>query len=143
MTVWWNDGLPFDCTQCGKCCHGRGDVAHVYVNYQERKRLAEHLGISLPEFNKAYTQAEDTGHRTLRFVDGHCIFLDGPTCTVHEAKPVQCRTWPFWDELLESEETYREQVLDFCAGSQVDGPMVSAESIRAQMEATEKALGEP
>jgi hypothetical protein len=143
MTVWWNDGLPFACTACGKCCHGRGDVAHVYVNYQERKRLAEFLELSLADFNRIYTRVEDNGHRSLRFQDNHCIFLDGPLCTVHDAKPTQCRTWPFWEELLESEEAYKEQVLDFCAGSNATGPIVSADSIRAQMESTEDALGEP
>ncbi len=143
MTVWWNDGLPFACTECGKCCHGRGDVAHVYVNYRERKRLADHLEVSLADFNRLYTRTEDTGHRSLRFVDNHCIFLEGPTCSVHDVKPIQSRTWPFWQELLESEDSYREQVLDFCAGSNAEGPMVTAESIREQLEATDDAIREP
>jgi Fe-S-cluster containining protein len=142
MTEWWNDGLPFDCTVCGKCCHARGDVAYVYVNYRERKALADHIGLGLAAFNRGYTRSDEDGHRTLRFRDGRCIFLDGPTCTVHEAKPTQCRTWPFWEELLETPEAYRAAVLDFCAGSRVDGPLVDAASIRAQMEATEKAQRE-
>lgn len=140
MDEWWKDGLPFSCTQCGRCCHARGEVAHVYVNYRERQALADFLGVDLAKFNKTYTRLEESGHRNLRFVGGHCIFLDGATCTVHDAKPVQCRTWPFWDELLESPESYRAHVLDFCPGSEVDSPVVSADSIREQMEATEEAL---
>lgn len=112
----------------------------MYVNYRERQALADFLGVDLAKFNKTYTRLEESGHRNLRFVDGHCIFLDGATCTVHDAKPVQCRTWPFWDELLESPEAYRAHVLDFCPGSEVDSPVVSADSIREQMEATEEAL---
>jgi len=140
MTVWWNDGLPFACTQCGKCCHAHGEMTKVYVNYQDRKRLAEHFGVNLANFNRRYTQSEDSGHRSLRFVDGHCIFLEGTVCSVHDAKPTQCGTWPFWQELLVSEETYREDVMDFCPGSNAAGPVVSAASIRQQMEATDEAL---
>jgi Fe-S-cluster containining protein len=36
-----------------------------------------------------------------------CVFWrDG--CTVYEARPLQCRTYPFWSELLASEEVWRE-----------------------------------
>ena len=140
MDVWWKDGLPFSCTQCGKCCWGRGDVAHVYVNYEERQRLADFLDLDLATFNRRYTRLEDDGHRNLKFMDDHCVFLEEGICTVHEAKPTQCRTWPFWEELLESPEAYREQVLDFCPGSEVSDPVVSAESIRKQAEETEQAL---
>jgi Fe-S-cluster containining protein len=115
-------------------------VAHVYVNYEERQRLADFLDLDLATFNRTYTRLEEDGHRNLKFVEDHCIFLEEGTCTVHEAKPTQCRTWPFWEELLESPEAYREQVLDFCPGSEVTEPVVSAESIRAQMVETEEAL---
>jgi Fe-S-cluster containining protein len=29
-----------------------------------------------------------------------CAFLDGARCTVYEARPTQCRTFPFWKENL-------------------------------------------
>lgn len=140
MDEWWHDGLAFSCTMCGKCCHARGDVASVYVNFEERKRLAQFLDLPKRDFDARFIRRDGDGHRRLRFVDGHCCFLEDSTCIVHEAKPVQCRTWPFWEELLESEQAYRRQVLDFCPGSQADGPVVPAESIRAQMEATEEAF---
>jgi Fe-S-cluster containining protein len=36
-----------------------------------------------------------------------CVFWrDG--CTVYEARPLQCRTYPFWSELLASEEVWRK-----------------------------------
>jgi|FLOH01.1.fsa_nt_gi uncharacterized protein len=140
MTVWWNDGLPFACTQCGKCCHAHGEMDKVYVSYRDRTRLAEHFGVNLASFNRSYTRSEDSGHRSLRFVDGHCVFLEGTVCSVHAAKPTQCGTWPFWEELLVSEETYRQDVMDFCPGSNAEGPVVSAASIRQQMESTEEAL---
>lgn len=137
---WWGDGLPFSCSQCGKCCEAREDVAHVYVGREDQVRLAAHLGLSLQAFRKRYTRFEDGGYLGLRFENGHCIFLDGKSCSVHESKPTQCRTWPFWPELLENPEAYRTEVLEFCPGSQVEAPIVSAQSIADQALATEEAL---
>ncbi len=136
---WWSEGLPFECTQCGECCHGRGGYQFVYVNDRERKELAEHLGLGAEEFLERYTVFDEDGYPSLRFVDGHCVFLEGTRCRVHEAKPVQCRTWPFWLELLESPETYQREVLDFCPGSR-QGERVPAAQIRDAVERTEEAL---
>ncbi len=138
---WWKAGLPFSCQQSGKCCHQRGGYGYVYVNPTERQRLAEHFGLSLGAFNRKYTVSEEDGSRILRFVDRACVFLEDGLCSVHENKPVQCRTWPFWEELLESPETYAREVKSFCPGSH-SGPVVAASEIRAQMEETEAALWE-
>ncbi len=141
---WWQKGLPFACTRSGRCCHQRGEVAYVYVNYRERQRLAAHLGLEVADFNRQYTRSEDDGARTLLFRQGHCIFLQERMCQVHEAKPVQCRTWPFWPELLHSEDAYQSQVREFCPGSRPrpGTPVVDAAEIARQMEQTEQALWE-
>ena len=34
-------GLRFKCTQCGACCTARGEYAHVYLNPDEARELAE------------------------------------------------------------------------------------------------------
>lgn len=138
---WWADGLPFSCQQSGKCCHQRGGYGYVYVNARERQRIADELGVSLGSFNRRFTRSEEDGARVLRFVDGACIFLQDGLCSVHEVKPVQCRTWPFWEELLASPEVYEREVRAFCPGSR-QGPRVDPRSIRAQMEETEAALWE-
>jgi uncharacterized protein len=138
---WWAQGLPFQCAQSGRCCHRRGDIGYVYVNYRERRALAAHLDMSIEDFTREYTVAEDEGARVLRFDDDHCTFLDQKSCTVHQAKPIQCRTWPFWQETLASEESYQELVQAMCPGS-LGGPLVPAKEIRRQMEETEEALWE-
>ena len=137
---WWKEGLPFACTMCGKCCHARGEVAQVYVNRAEREALADHLGLGRKEFDRRYTRRDETGHRTLSFRDGACVFLEGASCRVHEAKPVQCRTWPFWAENLESPAAWQEAVLDFCPGSRAEEPVVPAAEIARQAAATDAAL---
>jgi len=137
---WWQEGLPFSCSLCGKCCKARGDVAHVYVGEEDQERLAVFLDLPRQDFLSRYTKEEEGGYRGLRFLDGQCIFLDGKSCRVHEAKPTQCRTWPFWPELLESPQTYQEQVKEFCPGSRVGSPVVDAVSIARQMAETDAAL---
>jgi Fe-S-cluster containining protein len=132
MPVWWNEGLPFACTQCGKCCHARDGYAHVVLNRREQLRLARHLGLPLREFLSRYTETDADGHVGLRFEEGRCVMLDGAACSVHEAKPTQCRTWPFWPELLASRAAYEREVRSFCPGSR-SGPIVPAAAIRSQL----------
>lgn len=132
MAAWWNEGLPFACTQSGKCCHARDGYAHVHLNRREQLRLARHLGLPLREFLATYTQTDPDGHVGLRFVNGRCVLLDGAACSVHEAKPTQCRTWPFWPELLRSRAAYDREVRSFCPGSRA-GPIVPGAAIRSQL----------
>ncbi|MEY3144152.1 MAG: hypothetical protein RLY21_2645, partial [Planctomycetota bacterium] len=49
-------------------------------------------------------------------IDGRhdCVFLDRTTrpgkaiCGIYRARPSQCRTWPWWPEVVESPETWAE-----------------------------------
>jgi Fe-S-cluster containining protein len=38
-----------------------------------------------------------------------CHFLQEGGCSVHEVKPVQCRTYPFWPELVENRKAWKEE----------------------------------
>lgn len=132
---WWSQGLPFQCTQCGECCRARGRYRFVYVGLEERRRLARLLGLGTAAFTRLYTEPDGAGYRVLRFVAGACVFLRDNRCGVHEAKPDQCRTWPFWPENLASPARYEREVRSFCPGSR-SGPLVPAGEIRRQLEAS-------
>ena len=85
--------------------------------------------MSVNKFNEKYTTLEidenvdaKTGiaeFRQLKFqndeLDGKatksCIFLKGKLCGVHEARPTQCRTYPFWSHKLSSQEIYENERL--------------------------------
>ena len=43
--------------------------------------------------------------------DGGCVFLDHDTnqCRIYEARPVQCRTYPFWPDLMASPSAWNEE----------------------------------
>ena len=66
------------------------------------------------------------------FPNGDCVFFDGNTrrCTVYEARPRQCRTWPFWNSNLETPEDWKD-VQQTCPGAG-HGNFFSLEEIEAQ-----------
>ena len=61
---------------------------------------------------------------------GDCIFWDKAAgCTVYSARPVQCRTWPFWPENIATPEDWAH-VMCVCPGSG-RGRWFSLEEIQA------------
>lgn len=117
---WYADGLAFTCTQCGNCC--TGGPGYVWISEIEVDRFAAHLKIGRTEFLKKYCRLINgkvslKERRNLRN-EYDCVFLkeleineDGKirkqrVCTAYDVRPLQCRTWPFWDGLLASEGTW-------------------------------------
>jgi len=62
------------------------------------------LGLSLEAFNETYTENRlDKNGQTLKSIKQHetkkqCTFLDGNRCSIYEARPTQCKTYPFWPQ---------------------------------------------
>ncbi len=110
-------GLRFECTECGDCCRRRGSYAFVYINDAEVDALAEHLDLTRRSFMRRHTFLDELGWRQLRFDDAACRFLDAETnkCTVYEARPTQCRTFPFWRDFVEKSE-WTPEVQQICEG---------------------------
>lgn len=115
---WYADGLRFTCTQCGNCCTGA--PGYVYVTEEEIEKIADFLGDG---DGRSRTRRGELGPNHLRRVgrrysltedrkSGDCCFLkhvDGKrVCTIYPVRPLQCRTWPFWDINLESPESWEE-----------------------------------
>jgi Fe-S-cluster containining protein len=94
-TKLYNDGIRFACQGCGKCCVSRGDHGYVYLSFKDRKRLAAHLKMTTTEFTSKYT-AKVHGLYELMDTGEGCPLLLGIRCEVYNARPWQCRTWPFW-----------------------------------------------
>lgn len=127
---WYKDGLHFQCTQCGNCCTGA--PGYVWVNKQEIETLAELLGMDVPRFEKRYVRKIGIRKSLIEYANGDCVFFDSETrrCNVYDARPRQCKTWPFWDSNIRSPEAWRT-TCEVCPGSG-KGTLVPLEQIEDQ-----------
>jgi Fe-S-cluster containining protein len=121
---WYGDGLRFECTQCGNCC--TGSPGFVWVDEEELAAIARHVNRSIGEIRLMHTRLA-RGRVTLReHANGDCVFLDPRTrlCSIYEARPKQCRSWPFWKSNIASQDAW-EQTGKVCPGCG-QGDFVSA-----------------
>lgn len=122
---WYKDGLRFKCTECGKCC--TGPSGFVWVSEEEMQAMADTLDISLELFKKKYVRHRDNRYalveRKTKGGDYDCIFLKDKKCEVYQARPQQCRIFPWWPENLKSEESWQSAAQE-CEGINPDAPLI-------------------
>ena len=113
---WYKDGLQFECSQCGDCCSGA--PGFVWVDDAEIEKLAKRMEMELDAFERKFVRQVGVRKSLVEYPDGDCIFLDPDSrgCTVYEDRPVQCRTWPFWNSNLSSRREWKE-TCRVCPGS--------------------------
>ena len=124
--TWYQDGLQFECTRCGKCCSGF--PGFVWVNQAELRAIAEFREEPIEEVTGLYTRFVN-GKRTLRDnLKDDCVFFDPVAgCTIYLVRPRQCRTWPFWDSNIQSPEMW-ERTQQVCPGAG-HGELIPVEEI--------------
>ena len=129
---WYKNGLPFHCTQCGACC--TGSPGYVWINDEEIVAMAKHLNISLETFIKKYTRSVYGRRALLEHPKTYdCIFLQNKTCTLYNARPMQCKTYPWWPEILSSKKAWEEEA-ERCEGiGHPDASLISLEEIQQQL----------
>jgi len=128
---WYQDGLRFKCSQCGDCCTGA--PGYVWVNKEEITQLATLVGMDdIEAFRDKYVRKVGIRESLREYADGACVFFDTEArkCTVYEARPRQCRTWPFWDSNVRDEEAWA-RTCEVCPGSG-KGKLYTIEQIDAQ-----------
>ncbi len=104
---WFEEGLRFKCTGCGKCC--TGSPGYVYLSRMDLERFASYFGLSETEFAKKYTRLVDGQYALLdRAGSDDCLFLKENRCSVYEARPTQCRTFPWWVHHLRDQNDWEE-----------------------------------
>jgi Fe-S-cluster containining protein len=105
---WYRDGLRFECTQCGHCCSGA--PGFVWVNDDEIAQMAAAMEMEVDSFSHKFVRQVGNYRSLVEYPDGDCIFLDPQTrgCMVYQARPIQCRTWPFWSSNLNSRRAWGE-----------------------------------
>jgi Fe-S-cluster containining protein len=105
---WYKDGLPFNCTQCGACC--TGSPGYVWISDEEIISMANFLNVTLEVFIKKYTRSIYGKRALLEDKKSYdCIFLKDNTCSLYTHRPTQCKTYPWWPEIVESKESWDEE----------------------------------
>lgn len=124
---WYAAGLRFECTRCGACC--RGEPGVVRVADDEIRPLAAALGMSGAEVVRELLRTDGHALRLYEWPNGDCVLYDPETrgCRAYEARPSQCRRWPFWEQVLRSPEHWQRACRE-CPGCG-RGPLVSCEEI--------------
>ncbi len=118
--LFYEHGLKFECQGSGKCCTSRGEFGFVFLSKEDQKRLADHLNLSIRDFQKKYcAQTQGIWHlkedKKENQNQADCLFLKEKRCAVYEARPNQCRTWPFWPEVMNA-KAWKVEVASFCPG---------------------------
>jgi Fe-S-cluster containining protein len=120
----------FECQRgCTKCCEQQG---FVYLTEDDISRLAKYVKMTRAAFEKLYVYRTRNQQRLRVPRHAQCSFLKEDGCSVHEAKPLQCRTFPFWPEIVGSTSSQRETA-KWCPGMG-KGELVNIQIARAQAE---------
>jgi uncharacterized protein len=109
-SVWYAQGLTFECAQCARCCSG--SPGYVWVTLEDIRRGAAYLRMPLDDFIRIYVRQVGARYALTEKSDYDCMFLardaEGRTgCLIYPVRPMQCRTWPFWNENLKSPEEWQ------------------------------------
>ncbi len=128
----YKEGLKFKCVFCGECC--RIKEGYVWLSRLDYERLVDEIGLPEEEFRRLYTETLDKFIVLKSFPNGDCIFFDEEIgCKVHSARPLQCRTFPFWPDNLTDEDAWRKTA-SFCPGIG-SGELFSETDIEARLSA--------
>ncbi len=126
----------FECVAgCSACCRRAGTLV---LTRPDMTRLAAHLGLSLGKFEKKYlNRIHGQYHVRMKGPKELCPFLGGDEthgwCRVHEAKPTQCSTYPFWNGVADNDAAWAREA-KFCPGIG-QGPVIPASLVQIQIEA--------
>jgi len=102
--TFYENGLRFECRRCSKCC--RHTPGYVFLSETDVGSLLAALNVSRQDFLRLYCRRVNFGPaqrlslKEKRNVD--CILWEGDGCSVYAARPLQCRSFPFWSSCLSS-----------------------------------------
>ena len=106
----------------------------VWVNNEEIAAIAAEIGMQdVAAFEAQYVRTIGVRKSLIESEENYdCVFLDGTTrkCTVYNARPRQCRTWPFWDSTTRTPQAWAA-TCEVCPGSGT-GKLYQLDVIEAQ-----------
>jgi len=135
-------GLQFSCKRCSSCC--RYESGFVFLTENDMEKLLAELKMDRNSFVKTYCRwvTDFDGKEALSLKEKSnkdCILWDSG-CTVYVSRPLQCRTFPFWETILSSQKAWKAAASE-CPGIN-SGALHSKESINEylKMRASEPVI---
>lgn len=100
----------FKCQRCSNCC--RKDPGVVMMTKHDVKIASNALSMTIPQFLDQCCRAVyrfDGAYVALKEkANFDCIFWN-EGCMIYENRPIQCRTFPYWPSVVESEESWQKE----------------------------------
>ncbi len=120
------------------CCST--EPGYVFLSDGDIERLSKFFSIDRDTFLNTYTRFVDYSTHYLVSLkekkNYDCEFLSPSGCTVYEARPEQCRTYPFWKNIMESKESWDNEA-GYCRGIN-RGRKISKKEIEDYLRRNEK-----
>lgn len=110
--IFWDNGIGFLCTRCSACCCY--DPGYVFLYEKDIPIMLQKLNITYYDFVERYC-------RWILFSDGYeyltlkektnydCIFWENG-CSIYQARPLQCKAFPFWPTALRSVDAWNATI---------------------------------
>ncbi|MBO8436036.1 MAG: YkgJ family cysteine cluster protein [Spirochaetes bacterium] len=137
--MFYDKGLRFECQMCSYCCSA--EPGYVYLTEKDLDAASSEMGVDRDTFISLYCRLVDFGMYylvSLRERSNYdCIFLTENGCAIYKARPAQCRTYPFWDNILSSEESWKREA-ESCPGIG-KGAVISKREIEKRLEKGKEA----
>lgn len=110
------NNFSFECTKCGKCCFGQGNV---YFTKKDLNQIQNYLKIqdkNWGDFKKQFIDLEENG-LYIHQPKYKCFFLNKKNqCSIYPIRPLQCKSFPFWPSNFSSLERLKNLIKE-CPGS--------------------------
>lgn len=103
-SYFFDDGVLFECRQCGTCC--TGDPGTVYVSQDKLVQIAQYLSTEIEVLTGRHFYPFKNGFSIKEHEDGRCHFYHGG-CRIYPVRPLQCQVFPFWFENLRSRKQWK------------------------------------
>lgn len=105
---------PKGCDTCaGNCCIGEN--GNIWISKQEMKILSKHLNIPLNELKDKFLEKRGYKYsiKEIKLAEDNyaCFFfnLEKRQCSIYEARPIQCKTFPFWEYFKTRKNEVKEE----------------------------------
>jgi len=106
MSIIKQENYPYSfnsdaCNSCeARCC--TGESGYIYVTKTEIEEISKLLNLDVNDFVSEYLfkKAYKYSIKEIKYNDSYeCVFYDRESngCGIYNARPLQCRTFPFWD----------------------------------------------